>query len=397
MGRGDRRGSCAITGPTEPVLKVQFAAGGRQVVGFTRRQATVWDVDTGRTIAAVDGLDGPAFITPDGRRIVGVHDGIKWWDVQLGRGLLDLPLPGGSPPVAAGAECRRTSRGNIQPQQAHPVGGRAAVTAPSPRPPHIQDLAMSHPLGVRPARFRPSARRLRVESLEDRLAPATFTGAGVTLIINLTTAGEAVAFSTDSTTITAALTGGTATSGGGTGGNVTGFGTPTASINSAAFANIVVTDAAAGTAVAVANSTGAVRPDVHHHPGRPGLGERHLRRDVDLSLGPHRRHDGRVHRLRRRLGPPLPGRWRHHPERPGARHPPGRPPGNQRPDESDRQRHPGRQPAQRLLRGPVVQSPVVASVFDVNDLVLGASSFNFGTLNQTTRITAGGLICRPGP
>ncbi|HJZ90624.1 MAG TPA: protein kinase [Gemmataceae bacterium] len=90
-----------LIGPTEPVLKVQFAAGGRQVVGFTRHQATVWDADTGRTIATVGGLNGPAFITPDGRRIVGtsgvgLNSGIKWWDVKLGVELLFLPLPDGS-------------------------------------------------------------------------------------------------------------------------------------------------------------------------------------------------------------------------------------------------------------------------------------------------------------
>src|SRR5205814_1868819 len=78
-----------FTGPTEPVLKVQFAAGGRQVVGFTHRRATAWDADTGRTIATVDGLNGPAFVTPDGRRVVGtsgvgLNSGIKWWDVSLG-------------------------------------------------------------------------------------------------------------------------------------------------------------------------------------------------------------------------------------------------------------------------------------------------------------------------
>ena len=110
--------SCGrFTGPADPVLKVQFAAGGRQVVGFTRRQATVWDADTGRTIATVDGLSGPAFITPDGRRIVGpTSGGIKWWDVQLGREVLFLPMPDGhaSCGLALSADGRRvaTSSGN---------------------------------------------------------------------------------------------------------------------------------------------------------------------------------------------------------------------------------------------------------------------------------------------
>ncbi len=82
-----------LAGPADPVLKVRFAAGGRQVVGFTHRQATIWDADTGRIISTVDGLNGPAFVTPDGRRIVGINGGIKWWDVQLGREVLFLPMP----------------------------------------------------------------------------------------------------------------------------------------------------------------------------------------------------------------------------------------------------------------------------------------------------------------
>ena len=65
-----------------------------------RRQATVWDVDSGRAVATVAGLNGPAAVTPDGRRIVGLHgvgteSGIKWWDVQLGREVLFLPTPEG--------------------------------------------------------------------------------------------------------------------------------------------------------------------------------------------------------------------------------------------------------------------------------------------------------------
>ncbi|HKA07662.1 MAG TPA: WD40 repeat domain-containing protein, partial [Gemmataceae bacterium] len=108
-----------LSGPTEPVLKVQFTATGRRVAGFTYHRATVWDTHTGRIMAAVDGLKGPAFITPDGRRIVDLHGGstIKWWDVQLGRELLFLPLPEGSAralAIALSADGRRvaTSSGN---------------------------------------------------------------------------------------------------------------------------------------------------------------------------------------------------------------------------------------------------------------------------------------------
>ena len=121
-----------LTGPTDPVLKVQFAVGGRQVVGFTHRQATVWDADTGRTVATVAGLGGPAFITPDGRRIVGLQGGIKWWDVQLGREVLFLTLSDPTPcpwPLALSADGRRvaTSGGNF----AKASGSRTAANASS--------------------------------------------------------------------------------------------------------------------------------------------------------------------------------------------------------------------------------------------------------------------------
>jgi WD40 repeat protein/tRNA A-37 threonylcarbamoyl transferase component Bud32 len=86
-----------LAGPADPVLKVQYADGGRRLVGFTRRGSTVWDSESGRTIATVDGLNGPAFITPDGRRIVGLHGGIRSWDVQLGREVLFLAQPEDDP------------------------------------------------------------------------------------------------------------------------------------------------------------------------------------------------------------------------------------------------------------------------------------------------------------
>ncbi len=83
-----------FTGPADPLLKVQFVADGRQIVGFTYRQAMIWDADTGRTLATVDGLKGPAIATRDGRRFVSLHGPlIKWWDVKLGRELLYLTGP----------------------------------------------------------------------------------------------------------------------------------------------------------------------------------------------------------------------------------------------------------------------------------------------------------------
>ncbi|MCI0683334.1 MAG: WD40 repeat domain-containing protein [Gemmataceae bacterium] len=83
-----------FSGPADHIIGVQFVAAGRQVIGFTRRQATVWDADTGQTIATVDGVGGPAFATPDGLRVVAIHGGlVKWWDARLGRELLSLSVP----------------------------------------------------------------------------------------------------------------------------------------------------------------------------------------------------------------------------------------------------------------------------------------------------------------
>src|SRR5438874_1546220 len=98
-------------------------------------------------------------------------------------------------------------------------------------------------------------RRLRVDSLEDRLAPATFTGVGPNLAIDLNTANEVATFHTDGTTVFVDLTNGTATT---AGTSVSGGGTANASFSSATYSgNITITDSAANTSVAFANSTGA--------------------------------------------------------------------------------------------------------------------------------------------
>src|SRR5438552_2870307 len=58
-----------------------------------------------------------------------------------------------------------------------------------------------------PKRPRPIVRRrLGVEQLEDRLAPAVFTGAGPNLAIDLNSANEMATFSTNGTTVTVNLT-----------------------------------------------------------------------------------------------------------------------------------------------------------------------------------------------
>lgn len=95
-----------------------------------------------------------------------------------------------------------------------------------------------------------------IEPLESRIAPATFTGAGAALTIDLNAANELVTFTTTGSIITATLTGGTAADGGGTGGNVAGFGTASVAITSAGFTSITITDSAAGDSVAFAGSTG---------------------------------------------------------------------------------------------------------------------------------------------
>jgi hypothetical protein len=95
-----------------------------------------------------------------------------------------------------------------------------------------------------------------VEQLEDRLAPAVFSGAGPNLAIDLNSANEIATFGTNGTTVTVNLTNGMANTAA-TGGNVTGNGTATATFLSSVYTGtITITDSAAGTSLAFANSTG---------------------------------------------------------------------------------------------------------------------------------------------
>lgn len=103
---------------------------------------------------------------------------------------------------------------------------------------------------------RESKRSASIEPLEARIAPATFTGAAGTLTIDLNNTNEKISFSTNGTTITATLLNGTAVDGGGTGGNVAGFGTANASITSAGFTTINITDSSSNDSVAFIGSTG---------------------------------------------------------------------------------------------------------------------------------------------
>src|SRR4051812_39667028 len=102
-------------------------------------------------------------------------------------------------------------------------------------------------------RARP-ARRLAVESLEVREVPAVFTGAGPSLGIDLNNPNEVATFHTDGTTVFVHLDNGTATT---AGTSVSGGGTANASFASATYSGtITITDSAAGTSVAFANSAG---------------------------------------------------------------------------------------------------------------------------------------------
>ena len=87
---------------------------------------------------------------------------------------------------------------------------------------------------------------------------ATFSGAGSVLTIDLNNANEVVTFTTNGTIITATLTGGTAVDGGGTGGNITGFGTGAVGIVSSGFTTFNITDSAAGTSIVFADSGASV-------------------------------------------------------------------------------------------------------------------------------------------
>ncbi len=79
-----------------------------------------------------------------------------------------------------------------------------------------------------------------IEVLESRIAPATFTVVGTALNISLQNQNETITFHTDGTNITASLVNGTV-AGGGAG--VAGVGTSTATITSADFTSITITEA----------------------------------------------------------------------------------------------------------------------------------------------------------
>jgi hypothetical protein len=236
-----------------------------------------------------------------------------------------------------------------------------------------------------------------VEPLEGRIAPATFTGAGTVLTIDLTALNELVTFSTDGTTITAQLTGGTGTDGGGLGGNVTGFGTSTLLITSAGFTTINIGDSAAGDAVAFGNSTGvypqafgitlndAASGNVTFTGASTfgasliasttaGFFASDLTSSVTLT-------GGASNLALTALG--------HDVLLKGALVVGGTTAITANVIEADNA-------ANDFTGALQLSGPVAASVFDVNALDLAASNFNFGGLAQTVHITAGGNITQSG-
>src|SRR3954462_5522438 len=123
-------------------------------------------------------------------------------------------------------------------------------------------LRRSNPLPQLVERLRrPKTRALRshprIEPLETRYAPATFAGTGgAVLNIFLDHAGEAISISAAAGTYNVSSTF-AAVDGGNPGGDVSGFGTTTASIQAAAFQAIHVTDSATGTSVTFQTSVSA--------------------------------------------------------------------------------------------------------------------------------------------
>ncbi|HJZ94603.1 MAG TPA: hypothetical protein VKE40_27300, partial [Gemmataceae bacterium] len=240
------------------------------------------------------------------------------------------------------------------------------------------------------------ARRLRIESLEYRLAPALFTGAVPNLSIDLNTANEVAAFSTDGTTVTVTLTGGTATDGGGTVG-FAGFGTSTVTFPAATYNSLItITDSAAGTSVAFANSTGAYDPVINITLDDPASGNitftgvsvftsavtasttaGFIASDVASSL---------LSSAGGGVTLSAPG---HDILLAGALEINGQTNLTGNVIRADN-------PVNDFIGRLSLSGPAVASIFDTNDLTLAASILNFGTLAQTTTITANGNITQTG-
>jgi hypothetical protein len=238
---------------------------------------------------------------------------------------------------------------------------------------------------------------LCIDSLEDRLAPATFTGVGTALTIDLNNPNEAITFSTNGTTITAALTGGTAADGGGNGTNVTGFGTSTALITSGAFTTISVTDSAAGTSAAFANSTGTYPQAFNITLNDPASANVTFAGTSQFGASFTASTTAGFFASAATASVTLSGAGSnlsltatgHDILLAGVLTVGGTTSLAGNVIQADNS-------ANDFVGALQLSGPVVASIFDVNDLTLAASSFNFGSLNQTTRITAGGNITQTG-
>lgn len=238
--------------------------------------------------------------------------------------------------------------------------------------------------------------RLRIDSLEDRLAPATFTGVGPNLTIDLNTANEVATFSTDGTTVTVQLTNGTANTAA-TGGNVTGNGTATATFQQTVYpGTITITDSAAGTSVAFANSTGPYAEGFGITLNDPASGNVTFAGVSSFSATFNASTTAGFIASAFSSSVTLAGSSNlaltatgHDVLFAGAVNVAGTTSIAAAVVQLDN-------PANDFVGSLQLTGPEAASVFDVNALDLAASNFAFGSLNQTARITAGGNITQSG-
>jgi hypothetical protein len=241
----------------------------------------------------------------------------------------------------------------------------------------------------------PKSRQLYLGTLEDRLAPAVFTGVGPALAIDLNSANEIATFSTDGTTVTVQLTNGTATT---TGTSVTGGGTSTATFSSATYSGLItITDSAAGTSVAFANSTGAYPQSFAITLNDPAsgnisfTGSSTFNQTFNASTTAGRFASNLTSSLTlsggtSNLSLTATG---HDILLAGALNIGGTTAFNGVTVQADNS-------GNDFVGSLTLNGPAIASVFDVNALDLAASNFNFA-VNTTVQITANGNITQSGP
>lgn len=235
-----------------------------------------------------------------------------------------------------------------------------------------------------------------VEPLESRIAPATFTGAGGILSIDLANANETISLSHDGSSILISLVNGLLTDGGGTGGNVSGFGAANGSITSGGFTAINITDSATGTGVSFLSGNGTYTEPLTITLNNAGsgnitfdgstlfganlsatTGSGFIASDVDSGLtlisGASLTLSAGTHDVLLKGAVTVPGTTTVT--------------GNVVELSN---------PANDFVGALQVSAPVAATIVDVNDLLLGASTFGFSSIDQTVHISAGGNITQSG-